>query len=581
MNVLEEELDAPPPSPQVMPGPLGEPGIPDKPYYKYLFTEFHSKTITPKQYTTLVKANIEVLKKFCEKRIKLEEDREEKSSLMEKQLPEYRKRFLAIFSDKEVSITSLNIKSLLCVALFTEIMLVKNEFAAILHKAQEPGGLSPYPLRWYTGRAMEERHFYVDMYEILNRLVDLSKVKDISYYRHILTGDDRYGRLIIDDDGKMPDLKGSTVIASILGDLSLEDMNVSLANNIHLVGITDDVVIADGYCHTPLSFLFHDLFHISAYSDLDATGIVRDNIWHFLNTSYEYRMLNGDGSGETPGDQKYMCNLWIFLIQHEHNLYLGAKFPGKLYRHRGTNPLKITYETESPLDSLYQLKSSEYTESGIAIDKAVAKYFLAGAIHLNIKEIIGYFDTLEIAYYTHLSKTSKTGKNLYNILNATNEHKMLLELSTSLALKTTYPRAEGQEPFFYRLLPDYLKIKVPFTSLGKDGFIPFFESVKKFYEDAWVVFKGTWNAFIKNNHEDIEYSPPNFQKYPREDYNLPPENLNKLRLAASGVITSVGERNRASKRAKVNASNAGGGGRHRHRPRRKTRKRAKVTQRPA
>jgi hypothetical protein len=531
MNALEEALDAPPPSPQVMPGPLGKPGIPDKAYYKYLFTEFHTRGLILHQYQKLVKANLKVLEEFAIERIE-----------QEKGQPYYEKcvaRLTNIFREKEATITSLNIKALLCAVLFTEIIADKltsknykkeaDFFDDLIRYSKD---ITPYPL------VPEVFKYFFDKFQKIKPIVDLDNIKPLEYYKTHLRKDDDYKHLVIENDtGDVVPTLDKIVIATVLGSLSLEDINMSLANNIYLIGLSGEPVIADGFLVPPISFFWHDLAHIDGYKNLGLTETTNKNVREFLRSS-EYSELNEE--------KQYMCNVYLFILQHEFNTYEGENFPYDLFESNGNSPV---YKTGENPDKL--LNNSKYylRKNGKRINKMVGEYFLSGDINLDITDIVG-----KMRLYKHGVK--------------------LVELSTHFTIKSIKPLKYGLEPEFYRLLPEDFQREVKqhrhliYKNMNfRDDKL--FMKVKKWYEDAWTVFKNTWNTFLHNNR--IEY---NETGRPIIGIKHRRELANELKDA---LLHRIPERIRASKRARGNAGNAEGGGRHR----RKTRKRAKVTQRPA
>lgn len=530
-----EGLNAPPPSPQVMPGPLGEPGIPDKPYYKYLFTEFHKRGLTLAQYQELVKANLKVLWEFANERVH-----------QEKGQPYYEKymiRIANIFREKEATITSLNIKALLCAVLFTEIIADKLKSKNYKKEDDFLGDLinyskdkTPYPL------IPEIFKYFFDKFDKIKPIIDLDNIKPLQYYREHLKRDIDYRYLLIENDtGDVVPKLDNIVIATVLGTLNLEDINMSLANNIYLIGLTGEPTVADGFFVPPISFFWHDLTHIGSYEDLGLTETTKKNVREFLISS-EY--------SELSEEEQYMCNVYLFILQHEFNTYEGENFPYELFESNGNSPV---YKNGENPDKLLNNSKYHRRTNGKKINKRVGEYFLSGEINLDITDIVG-----KMRLYKHGVK--------------------LVELSTHFTIKSIKPLKYGLEPEFYRLLPERFQREIKQrrhqiyrNKNFRDDTV--FMEVKKWYEDAWTVFKQTWNAYIHNN--TVKYNA---------NERAIIDNSHKRGLAnelKDALFYRIPEHEQHTKRARVNAGNAEGGGRHRHRPRRKTRKRAKVTQRPA
>jgi len=198
--------------------------------------------------------------------------------------------FENIFSDRTVSITSLNIKSLQCAILFTII-------ARDLGEKKVPSFVgADYFLNnigesWYP--KFRSQDFEWDSYDKLLPIVCFHddyqvKLKD----------------LCISDETK---LEGAPIVTPL--NLSLADLNRTLANDIYLVGFTTNYLHVDGRNMSPLEFFMHDLAHKTIrQKELGTSSITRKNVKHFLDSA-QYRNLTEE--------ERYMCDYWIFLITHE------------------------------------------------------------------------------------------------------------------------------------------------------------------------------------------------------------------------------------------------------------------------
>ncbi len=135
--------------------------------------------------------------------------------------------------DGDLDIPSLNVKSLQCVILFTEIC-----------KRQRP-------LKYFYGSHEYEQ--FVDKYDDFDHTLNV--MQNI--------GHDRYLPLLE---------KSGNRFLVLLGEMSLIELVSTMADNIYLIGITTENAWADGVELNPFEFMIHDLDHAAEREFVMAFG---------------------------------------------------------------------------------------------------------------------------------------------------------------------------------------------------------------------------------------------------------------------------------------------------------------------
>ncbi len=156
----------------------------------------------------------------------------------------YKTHLKNIFRDKNVSFTSLNIKSVQCAILFTKIFT---------------DTASPETTRGLLDSGLDDK-----LYEFYSE-------KDWDTYAKFLTLTNDHMELpytvFTDEDGDcIPNCKNKAIIV-LLGEMTLFELLWSLSNDLYFVGLPAQIQFADGNLHTPTTFLEHDLGHMTARLD--------------------------------------------------------------------------------------------------------------------------------------------------------------------------------------------------------------------------------------------------------------------------------------------------------------------------
>jgi hypothetical protein len=205
-----------------------------------------------------------------------------------------RKKLSSIFRDKTVTLTSLNVKSLQCAALFTEILEMQG-------KVPDPnfteyrGG--PDPKVIYKEAKRDPRGFYT--FEGCKAFIIASRA---------------YDDLIIDEEtgGAVccPNLRNK-IVCVLLGELTVEEIVRTYADHIYICGLTFDKAYADGFLYTPLEFLHHDVVHAS--NRRSGRGTASDIGYRRLKTFVNYL----DTPNDLTPEQSKACWFMLFMLTHE------------------------------------------------------------------------------------------------------------------------------------------------------------------------------------------------------------------------------------------------------------------------
>ena len=208
-------------------------------------------------------------------------------------------------------IPMLNIISLQCVILFTEILRKIYPTKAITH---DPEITAKYALNLYIELTRENKW---DSYHYIYESID-----NIQFIANPFTTTDKiksaFSRLIYDKNHKKINCNNlkNNILLVILGEFKLYEILVSLMNDIYLVGITTNMSWADGYYRTPFEFMCHDMIHASARE----TGYDNTNLI-YSKSFIEYIYINKDKFGQDMFDRDIFDQIVIilFIIMHENS----------------------------------------------------------------------------------------------------------------------------------------------------------------------------------------------------------------------------------------------------------------------
>ena len=196
-------------------------------------------TRTADSHIPFVKAQLKLLRDVARKTVKFYDGKVPEASMSI-----YTTHLTNIFSDDNVSITSLNIKSVQCAILFTKIFTdtASPELAGQLLDS----GLDDKLYEFYSVKGW-------DTYATFLRLTDDHMELPYTVFK--------------DEDGHcIPNCKNKAIIV-LLGEMTLFELLWSLSNDFYFIGLPAQIQFADGNLHTPTTFLEHDLGHMTARLD--------------------------------------------------------------------------------------------------------------------------------------------------------------------------------------------------------------------------------------------------------------------------------------------------------------------------
>jgi len=178
-----------------------------------------------------------------------------------------------------VTLPMLNIISLQCVILFTELVKITNPIESTMFSPDD------FIKKLYNDLTKDDNW---EIYEVIEE-----KVKQNNYLKNLVT------------EVCCPNLKKARILV-ILGELSIEEILKSLSDEIYFIGIVTKLTWADGAKLTPFEFMMHDLSHATIRSHNTYNNIYEKQfIFHIIK--------NKDIYGKKM-DQ--MCII-LFLIMHE------------------------------------------------------------------------------------------------------------------------------------------------------------------------------------------------------------------------------------------------------------------------
>lgn len=195
-----------------------------------------------------------------------------------------------IFKDRDArtfTISSLNIKSLQCSVLFT---LMSEE------------GVQNFE----DSHTLFNSIISTDSWDTFQGMLDI--LPDLRTYSTDPTDLIIESELHSGGSSCCPNLENKAIVVP-LGEMSLEEIIRSMADNIYLIGLSTTSGFADGLFMDPFTFLIHDLAHRwYRLRNFGSTRETNHNIQVFLD-----RLFNDD-IGES---NVHACLVWLFLIIHE------------------------------------------------------------------------------------------------------------------------------------------------------------------------------------------------------------------------------------------------------------------------
>ena len=207
----------------------------------------------------------------------------------------YHRYVRKIFSDRRVSFTALNIKSLQCAYLFSLMTKHIPNPEKRRYGAYIEDNLWTYlsEIRWTSYDA------------VLQLCADFEPDEEEYDLKWLLVEDELGG----DESWCVPSFKNKAVIV-LLGELTLYELVWSLAQDVYFVGLIPGLGFADGALMHPVSFLAHDLDHMHdrlrlCEEDRLRRSEVNARVVHFL------AFLD-----ERDGAVQQTCLMFLFLYMH-------------------------------------------------------------------------------------------------------------------------------------------------------------------------------------------------------------------------------------------------------------------------
>jgi hypothetical protein len=211
---------------------------------------------------------------------------------------------------ENLDIPEFNIRSLQLVILFTELERLTNsntKETSMLGYFQQPR----FPIDEYYNELVSDK-LWIDLKALQDKIIELepkSRIFQSYKFLTLLGYYDKYSR--------NPDIKYHTLeninervqIIVYLDYLSLQDIIISYANNVYLIGITESMTWADGRYLTPFEFLHHDITHSLNREMGYNTG---KNTLEFM--TYINNLKNTGDIGEK---EIYELKVILFILVHE------------------------------------------------------------------------------------------------------------------------------------------------------------------------------------------------------------------------------------------------------------------------
>lgn len=206
------------------------------------------------------------------------------------------------------TISTLNIISLQCVILFTEIVKVIEPHKSTMENYNGGGSQAIELQKLYIELTKEDKW---DDYDYIYKLITKSVIDPVTQ-RQIVLITKPLKRLVYTNNYiniiNCKNIKKQRLCV-ILGELTLFEILNSLANDIFLIGITPHMGWADGYYYTPFEFMDHDMVHAI---NRETSGYGQDTLV-YSKPFIEYLITNKD----IPKDSIDKIVIILFLIMHE------------------------------------------------------------------------------------------------------------------------------------------------------------------------------------------------------------------------------------------------------------------------
>jgi hypothetical protein len=152
--------------------------------------------------------------------------------------------------DKGATLTTLNIKTLQCVILMTEICRLTNPGNSTMAKYPVPSIKEEYAVLVFRGLWDDYDHIY----NLIKNGGSPQRPGSLRTYKTLI------GKSYPAMDYCCPDLSGARILV-LLGEMTLLELVDTMADNIYLIGVTTEIEWADGNKYTPFEFVHHDLIH--------------------------------------------------------------------------------------------------------------------------------------------------------------------------------------------------------------------------------------------------------------------------------------------------------------------------------
>ena len=149
--------------------------------------------------------------------------------------------------DKGATLIALNIKSLQCVILMTQICKIVNPAKSTMANYPDESIAEEYAALTAGG--------HWDNYDHLYNLIKTGPYL-LSIYKTLI------GKQYSKTEYCCPNLSGARILV-LLGEMTLLELVDTMADNIYLIGVTTEIEWADGNEYTPFEFMHHDLVHAS------------------------------------------------------------------------------------------------------------------------------------------------------------------------------------------------------------------------------------------------------------------------------------------------------------------------------
>jgi hypothetical protein len=214
----------------------------------------------------------------------------------DEEIKKYHRYVRKIFTNKRVSFTALNIKSLQCTYLFS--LMTKH---------------IPNPdMKPYGDRIREIFYDYLSDIDwtsydaVLDMILEHEPEEEEADLKWLLIEDEFGG----DESYCIPSLKNKAIIV-LLGELTLHELVWSLAHDVYFIGLIPKITYADGALMSPISFLVHDLDHmhdrllLCQADKAGRTDMINARVNRFLNFLAD----------KDPAIQQ-SCLMFVFLYMH-------------------------------------------------------------------------------------------------------------------------------------------------------------------------------------------------------------------------------------------------------------------------